>query len=111
MYLYNLRMKRPLLVIAMVASFLVFPLGLVSIAAETAVEINDFGEDEIAISIHNNIIHVTGANGQMMYVYNVAGIRVAAIKVEGNDKQYSLNLARGCYIIKIGKTVRKVSFS
>mgnify|MGYP007030637133 CR=1 FL=1 len=40
-------MKKPLLVIAMVSSLLVIPFGLVSIAAETAVEINDFGEDEM----------------------------------------------------------------
>lgn len=95
----------------MVFGLLTIPLGLVPVQAENIIEINDFGENEVAISIHNNIIHVTGGSGEMMYVYNVAGIRVAAVRIEGNDKQYSLSLPRGCYIIKVGKVVRKVSFS
>ncbi len=28
---------------------------------------------------------------------------------ESNDKRFDLNLAKGCYIVKVGRTVRKVS--
>ena len=31
------------------------------------------------------------------------------VKVEGMDKRLDLNLQKGCYILKIGKVVRKVS--
>lgn len=32
-----------------------------------------------------------------------------SIKVEGADKYYELNLPKGCYIVKVGKVVRKIS--
>ena len=45
----------------------------------------------------------------MLYIYNVAGVRVMSFKVEGPDKRYELNLQKGCYIVKVGKVVRKIS--
>ena len=56
-----------------------------------------------------NTLRVTNASGEMLYVYNVAGVRVMATRVEGGDKTFELNLPRGCYIVKIGNTVRKIS--
>lgn len=75
----------------------------------SAIEIveNDF--QTIAVSINESTLHVTGANGQTLYIYNVAGVRVMSIKVEGADKFYELNLPKGCYIVKVGKVVRKIS--
>ena len=75
----------------------------------SAIEIveNDF--QTIAVSINESTLHVTGANGQTLYIYNVAGVRVMSIKVEGADKYYELNLPKGCYIVKVGKVVRKIS--
>ena len=32
-----------------------------------------------------------------------------SIKVDGYEKSYTLNLPKGCYIVKIGKTVRKIT--
>jgi len=29
--------------------------------------------------------------------------------VEGQDKRFDLNLPKGCYIVKVGKVVRKIS--
>ena len=31
------------------------------------------------------------------------------ITVDGYEKSYTLNLPKGCYIVKIGKTVRKIT--
>lgn len=75
----------------------------------SAIEIveNDF--QTIAVTINESTLHVTGANGQTLYIYNVAGVRVMSIKVEGADKYYELNLPKGCYIVKVGKVVRKIS--
>ena len=79
--------------------------------AETSIEIVDMEADfqNISISINDNILHVTGANGQVLHIYNVAGVRVMSIKVEGQDKRIELNLPKGCYIVKIDKVVRKIS--
>ena len=83
----------------------------IQIQARHTIEIyeeQDF--DDVNISVVNeSTLHVTGASGQVLYVYNVAGICVKSFRVDSNDKRYDLNLPKGCYIIKVGKTVRKVS--
>ena len=77
--------------------------------ANTAIEVieNDF--EDVAIYVKSSTVYVKNANGEMLYVYNVAGVRVVSIKVDGQDRHYDLNLPKGCYIVKVGKKVRKVS--
>ena len=77
--------------------------------AVAAVEIIDNDIQTISISIAESTLHVVGANGQVLQIYNVAGICVMNIKVEGMDKRYELNLPKGCYIVKVGKVTRKIS--
>ena len=31
------------------------------------------------------------------------------VKVDSSEKSYPLNLPKGCYIVKVGKVVRKIS--
>lgn len=100
-------MTRRLLTILFSAALV---LGIPTIShAVTAVEIIDNDLQNINISVTESTLHVTGANGQMLFIYNVAGVRVMSIKVEGADKHFELNLPKGCYIVKVGKTVRKIS--
>lgn len=79
--------------------------------ANAAIEIieNDLQPTAANITVNGGTIRVSGANGKTMYVYNLAGVRIHSIKVEGADRTYDLNLSKGCYIIKVGTTVRKVS--
>lgn len=79
--------------------------------AETrqVIEIIDNDFDVPSISIMESTLRVTGANGQVLYIYNVAGVCVQSVKIDGNDKRIELNLPKGCYIIKVGKLVRKIS--
>ena len=81
----------------------------VTSSAENVIEIIDTETQNIAISVTETALHITGANGQVMHVYNVAGVRVMSVKVEGQDKRIDLNLPKGCYIVKVGKVVRKIS--
>ena len=62
-----------------------------------------------AFIVNQSVVRVSGANGQVMHVYNVAGVRLMTIRIDGNDKSFELNLPKGCYIVKVGKTVRKIS--
>ena len=39
--------------------------------AGTSIEIIENESQNTAISIQDNTLHVTGANGQMLYIYNV----------------------------------------
>lgn len=81
----------------------------VAALADTAVEIIDNDFQTINVSLNEQTLRVTGANGQMLFIYNVAGVRVMSVKVEGADKLFELNLPKGCYIVKVGKVVRKIS--
>ena len=45
----------------------------------------------------------------MLKIYNVSGVCVMSLRVDGQDKRYNLNLPKGCYIVKVGKVVRKIS--
>ena len=83
----------------------------VQVRANAAIDIieNDLQPTAANITVNGGSIRVSGANGKIMYVYNLAGVRIHSIKVEGADRTYDLNLSKGCYIIKVGTTVRKVS--
>jgi len=89
-------------------------MGLLTVSPVSAaqnIEIVDTEQalDDITISVRGNVLHITGANGQTLYVYNIAGVCIHQIKVEGADKHYDLGLTKGCYIIKVGNVVRKIS--
>lgn len=78
--------------------------------AAPGIEIVDNEFQTITISVSSeSVLHVTGAAGQMLSIYNVTGVRVMSIKVDSSDKSYNLNLPKGCYIVKVGKMVRKIS--
>lgn len=77
--------------------------------AASAIEIIEQENPGISISVTETTLHIAGANGQVLQVYNVAGVRVMSVKVEGQDKKIELNLPKGCYIVKVGKVVRKIS--
>lgn len=67
-------------------------------------------EQQISVGIiGDSNLRVQNANGLTLYVYNVAGVIVQTVKVTGVDFSLDLNLSRGCYIIKVGKVVRKIS--
>lgn len=82
------------------------------IHAEKMVEITDnldIDTQGISVSLEQSVLHVSGASGQVMQIYNVAGVCVMTVRVDGDDKRYDLDLNKGCYIVKVGKVVRKIS--
>lgn len=91
-----------------IAFFMVFRFPSYS-NAETSMEIVNNDIQDVTISVSESVVRVVGANGMFLSVYNLAGVRVMSIKVEGSDKRYDLNLPKGCYIVKVGKVVRKIS--
>lgn len=81
-----------------------------SAAANIEIIDNDFQQITVTVT-SAGVLHVTGASGLVLQVYNVLGVRVASIKVEGNDKRIDLPLKSGCYIVKVGNVVRKISIN
>ena len=72
-------MKR-ILIISLAALLM----GNVSVMAEksNSIEIVDNDFQNISISVNESTLRVVGASGQVLYIYNVAGVRVMSIKVE-----------------------------
>lgn len=80
------------------------------VEAMEAVQIIDNSFQNITISVNSeSVLRVTGAAGEILQIYNVAGVRVLSIRIDSADKSYNLNLPKGCYIVKVGKVVRKIS--
>ena len=65
--------------------------------------------EAVTLTIQEGKAHITNADGKTLEIYNLTGVRVARIRIDGNDKQITLNLTRGCYIMKVDKVVRKVT--
>ena len=63
----------------------------------------------IQLTIKDGNVHIVGANGEVMEIFNLTGAKVATIRIDSADKSFALNLPKGCYLIKVGKVVRKIS--
>ena len=73
---------------------------------------DDVIEDEmqgVSITIKESSVKVTNAQGQKLEIFNLAGVRISSLALESEEATLKLNLSRGCYILKVGKTVRKVN--
>ena len=102
-----MRMKKLFLHIPLVLALL----ACVPAMSHAAIEIIE-QEQLQAVSIMqvtSNTLRITNANGQVLHVYNVAGTIVKSFKVEGPDRTYDLNLPKGVYIVKVGKTARRIN--
>ena len=103
-------MRRHLLTFLFALSLMAVLPQQMSAAANIEIIDNDFQQITVTVT-SAGVLHVTGANGLVLQVYNVLGVRVASIKVEGNDKRIDLPLKSGCYIVKVGNVVRKISIN
>lgn len=63
----------------------------------------------ITIVANGNTVKVSGVNGENIEIFNLTGTKVTTIKTDTTGKTYSVNLPKGCYLVKIGKVVRKIS--
>ena len=66
-------------------------------------------DENIAISISGQTVTISGAQGQTLEVISLTGRRVMSAKIESPSQRIDLNVPKGCYILKIGKVVRKVT--
>ena len=70
----------------------------------------DKEKDSVEISAYDNKIVVENAPaGSKLEIYSVVGIRVKEIPMKQPSGEYTVDIAKGYYIVRIGDTVRKVS--
>ena len=81
----------------------------ISMRAETERDGIEMSLSGISLSINGGNVHIVGANGEVLEVFNLTGAKVATHRIDSNEKTFALNLPKGCYLIKVGKIVRKIS--
>lgn len=93
-------------IITLTLSMAFAPLTIMAEPASDGIEMSVSG---ISLSIKDGNVHIVGANGEVMEIFNLTGAKVATVRIDSNDKTFALNLQKGCYLIKVGKIVRKIS--
>lgn len=105
----QLNMRKTLLSIMTLAALLLGTPAAMH-ASTSAVEMIDLDQQDITLTYNGGTMHIMGANGLVVKVYNLAGIVVKTFKVDGQDKRINLPLADGVYIIKVGPSyTRKIT--
>ena len=61
------------------------------------------------INVDGNIVSIQGASGMTLEVVSLTGRAVAQYKIESPAQRLELNLPKGCYILNVGKVVRKIT--
>ncbi|MCH5311952.1 MAG: T9SS type A sorting domain-containing protein [Prevotella sp.] len=97
-----------------IISAMLCSLCLVQTANATAIlsdPIMNFMPDDtnIRMEMEQNAVSVYGAQGQMLEVVSITGKQVLRVKIDSASQRIELNVPKGCYILKIGSVVRKVS--
>ena len=101
-------MKKTLLIFSMSLTLMLAVPSLVA-AVPVAPGIEEFVDDDITITVSGQTVTVTGAQGKTLEVVSLTGRRIMTEKIESPAQKIELNVPKGCYILKIGKVVRKVS--
>lgn len=66
-------------------------------------------KSDIEISVSRQVVHVANAEGMVMEVISLTGRHVMTVRIESPAQRIELtNIPKGCYIIKVGKVVRKI---
>lgn len=101
-------MKR-LLVYAFSMAMLMIPASMLKASEMVDYAIEQAIDEEITIAINGQSVTISGAQGQTLEVISLTGRKVMTVKIESPAQRIDLNVPKGCYILKIGKFVRKVS--
>lgn len=93
-------------IVFFMTAFMASPIASYAVGNSGIAEKEENREAEIIVDHHS--LRVTGASGKVLYIYDVTGICVMTLRIDNNDKRFELNLAKGCYIVKVGRVVRKI---
>lgn len=106
-----MRMKRIIIIVSAVLALALFvpTTANASVLKEYAAGILDFQDDEISISYSQGSICVSGGEGLTLEVISLTGKKVFEQQIDSPSQKFELNIPKGCYIVKVGKVVRKVS--
>ena len=100
-------MTKRLLILSLAVSMMLSVPVLVKAAEAEMLQTEQTLDDDITISVNGQWVTITGAQGLTLEVVSLTGRQIKTIKIESPAQRIELNIPKGCYILKIGKVVRK----
>ncbi len=102
-------MIKRLLIFSLAMSMMLSAPVLVQAAEAEWMQQEQTMDDDISISVNGQWVTINGAQGLTLEVVSLTGRLVKTVKIESPAQRIELNVPKGCYILKIGKVVRKVA--
>lgn len=101
-------MRKLLHISAILALLLVAP---VSASADPVYEagVLEYQDIEPTITYTQGVLYINGAEGKTLEIVSLTGRKVMEEKIDSPAQKFELNIPKGCYIVKVGNVVRKIS--
>lgn len=77
--------------------------------ATVAPDVEEVLAEDVTIKAEGRKIHVYGADGENLEVFNITGVKIASYSIDAPEKTVTLSVPRGVYILRVGKVTRKVN--
>ena len=100
-------MTKRILILTM-AGFLSATVPLSATASEIELAAAEQVDEQIDVTVEGQTVNVTGAQGKELIVVSLTGRQVMKVMIENAAQRIDLNIPKGCYILKVGKVVRKI---
>ncbi len=100
-------MTKRLLIISLTGLLTVFA-PQQSQASELEFAAVEQADEQVEVSVEGQTAYVTGAQGKELIVVSLTGRQLLKVKIDGAAQRVELNIPKGCYILKVGKVVRKI---
>ena len=106
-----MRMKRIFIIVSAVLALVLFvpTKASSSVLKEYVAGIMVLQDSEVTITYSQGSVYVTGGEGLTIEVVSLTGNKVYEEVITSPSQKFDLNIPKGCYIVKVGKVVRKVS--
>ena len=82
---------------------------VLTIASEIAASEVAAEQVEPVITVQQSTVTVAGATGKTLEVVSLTGKTLMTVRIDSPSQRIELNVPKGCYILKVGKVVRKVT--
>ena len=101
-------MRKLLHISAILALLLVSPVSA-SAAPNYEAGVLEYRDLEPSVTYAQGILYVNGGEGKTLEVISLTGRKVMEEQIDSPAQKFELNIPKGCYIVKVGKVVRKIS--
>ena len=102
-------MTKRILILSFIATLGLMAPQIVNVGEAEMPAVEQAIDEDIVIKISGQSVTISGAQGQTLEVISLTGRCVMSAKIESPTQRIDLNVPKGCYILKIGKVVRKVT--